>query len=55
MGRKTVMTNRPPRVDATQIESKKIEFQLELRNRFKTLQELNDIDTMNESITYMIK
>ena len=29
---------RPPAVDATQIETKKIEFQLELRNQFETLQ-----------------
>ena len=46
---------RPPRVDATQIGSKKIEFELELRNRFETLQELDDIDTMSETITDMIK
>ena len=32
-----------------------IEFQLELRNQFKTLQEQDDIDTMNETITYMIE
>jgi len=46
-----VMTKRPPRVDATQIESKKIEFQLEFRSQFGTLQELYDIDTMRETFT----
>ena len=37
------------------IGSKKIECELELRKRFETLQQLNDIDTMNETITYMIQ
>ena len=54
MERKQMMTKRPPAVDATQIGSKKIEFQLEFRNRFETLQELDDIDTMSETITYVI-
>ena len=53
--RTQLMTKRPPRVDATQIGSKKIEFQLELRNRFKTLQELDDIDTMSKTTIYMTK
>ena len=53
--RKPLMTKRPPRVDAAQIVSTKIEFQLELRNRFETLQELHDIDTMSETITDMIR
>ena len=44
------MTKRHPRVDALRIGSKKIEFQLELRNRFETLRELDDIDTMRETI-----
>ena len=48
------MSKRPPRVDATRIGSKNIEFQLELRNPFETLQELDDIDTMRETITNMI-
>ena len=47
-------TKRPPRVDITRIGSKKIEFQLQLRNPFETQQELDDIDTMSETITYMI-
>ena len=34
---------------------KKINFQLELRNRFETLQELDDIDTMMVSISDMIQ
>ena len=38
--RKTLMTKRPPIVDATRIGSKKIEFQLELRNRLESLQKL---------------
>ena len=38
------MNKRPPRVDAAQIGSKKAEFQLELRNRFETLRELDYID-----------
>ena len=35
--------------------SKKIEIQFEWRKRFETLQELDDIDTMREIITYMIQ
>ena len=53
--RKTLITKRPQRVVATQIRSKKFEFQLKLRNRFKTLQELDDIDTMSETISDMIQ
>ena len=49
------MTKTPPREDATRIGSKKIEFQLELRNRFETLQELDDINTMSKTITDMIQ
>ena len=49
------MTNRPPRVGTIQVGSKKIEFQLELRNRFEALQVLDDIDTMSETITDMIQ
>ena len=56
MEKKTLMTKKPPRVDATRIGSKKIEFQLRvLKNRFETLQELDVIDTMSETITYMIQ
>ena len=53
--RKTLMTKKLPRVDATRIGSKKIEFQLELINRFETLHELDDIDTMSKSIRDMIQ
>ena len=53
--RKTTMTKRPPKVDVTRIGSKKFEFQLELRNRFDTQQELDDINTTSETITYMIQ
>ena len=45
-----MMTKRPPRVDTTQLGSKMIEFQLELKKRCETLQELDDIDTMSETI-----
>ena len=38
-----------------QIRSKKIELKLELRNRFDTLKELDDIDSMSETITDMIQ
>ena len=47
--RKQIMTKMQPRVYATQIQSKKIEFQLELRNRLETLQDLDDIDTMSKN------
>ena len=54
--RDKLMTKRLPRVDATCIGAKKIELQLELRNRFETLQELEDvIDTMSEAITATIQ
>ncbi len=49
------MTNRPPTVDDTRIGSKRFEFQLELRNRFETPQELDDIDTMSEAIAEKIQ
>ena len=55
MERTKWMTKRPTRVYATRIGSKKIEFQLELRNRFETLQELDDIDNMSETISEMIQ
>ena len=54
--RNKLMTKRLPRVDVTCIGAKKIELQLELRNRFETLQELEDvIDTMSEAITATIQ
>ena len=49
---KQLMTKRPPRVDTTQIGSKNFEFQLQLRNRFDTLQEIDNFDIMNEIITH---
>ena len=52
--RKELMTKRPPRIDATQIGSKKIKFQLEMKKRFETLQEQDDINTMSETITNMV-
>ena len=51
--RKKKMTKRP--VIAAQKVSKKIEFQLLLRNRFETLQELDDTDTMSDIITDMFQ
>ena len=53
--RNKLMTKKPPRADATRIGSKKFEFQLELRNRFETLKELDDIDIMSETIADMIQ
>ena len=53
--RNTLMTRSPPKVDATQIGSKKKKFQLEITNRFQTPQELDDIDTMSETITEIIQ
>ena len=44
-----------PRVDATQQGSKKIQFQLELRNRFETLQVPDDMGTITETITNLIQ
>ena len=44
MSNTKLVTKRLPRVNAKQIGSKKIEFQLELRNRFNILQELDDND-----------
>ena len=52
---KILLTKRPPRIDAIRIGSKQIKSQLQLRNRYETLQELDDIDTMSETITFMIK
>ena len=53
--RKQMIANRSPRVDITQIVSKKFELQLKLRNRLETLQELDDIDTLSETISDMIQ
>ena len=53
--RENMMTKRSAGVDSTRRRSKKIEFQLELRNRFKTLKELDDTDIMSDTITYMIQ
>ena len=53
--RNQLMPKKPSRIDTTQIGSQKIEFQLELRNRLETRQELDDIDTMRENITGLIQ
>ena len=49
------MTKRQPRVYATRIGPREMEFQLELLNRFEALQELHDINTVTETITDMIQ
>ena len=43
------------KVHTREIGIKKKEFQLELKNRFTALQELDDIETLNENITEMIQ
>ena len=52
---KYTSTITPSLVDTTQTGSKKIKFQHELRNQFETLQKLDDIDTLSETITDMIQ
>ena len=52
---KNIMTKRPPRLYVTQMGSKKIDFKHELGNRLETLQELDDIDRLSETITCMIQ
>ena len=53
--RKQIMTNRQPRVDATRIGPREMEFQFELLDRFEALQELHDFNTVTETITDMIQ
>ena len=53
--RKDTIMNAMFHKKATRIRPKKIAFRLELRNRFETLQELDDINTMSENITDMIQ
>ena len=52
---KLLRKKKPPNVDNREIGIKKNEFQLELKNKFTALQELDDIDTLNENITDMIQ
>ena len=55
-GQKLLIKKKKPRtVDTREIGIKKNEFQLELKNRFTALQEMDDIDTLNENITEMIQ
>ena len=49
------MSNGPPSIDVAQIGSKKIKSQRESRNRFETLQDLDDIATMSETTKDMIQ
>ena len=53
--KKLLRKKKPPKVDTREIGIKKNEFQLELKNRFTALQELDDIDTLNETITETIQ
>ena len=53
--KKLLRKKKPPKVDTREIGIKKNEFQLELKNRFTALQELDDINTLNENITEMIQ
>ena len=53
--RKKLLRKKKPTVDAREIGIQKNEFQLELKNRFTALQELDDIDTLNENMTEMIQ
>ena len=53
--KKLLRKKKPPKVDTREIGIKKNEFQLELKNRFTALQELDDIDTLNENITETIQ
>ena len=53
--KKLLRKKKPPKVDTREIGIKKNEFQLELKNRFTALQELDEIDTLNENITEMIQ
>ena len=53
--KKLLRKKKPPKVDTREIGIKKNDFQLELKNRFTALQELDDIDTLNENITEMIQ
>ena len=52
---KLLRKKKPPKVDTREMLIKKNEFQLELKNRFTALKELDDIDTINENITEMIQ
>ena len=52
---KLLRKKKPPNVDNREIGIKKNEFQLEPKNKFTALQELDDIDTLNENITEMIQ
>ena len=53
--RNKLISKSQPRLNTTQTGKKNIEFQLELTNRFETLQEVDDIDTTSETTTYMIQ
>ena len=53
--KKLLRKKKPPKVDTREIGIKKNEFQLEQKNRFTALQELDDIDTLNENMTEMMQ
>ena len=52
---KLLRKKKPPKFDTREIGIKKNEFQVELKNKFTALQELDEIDTLNENITEMIQ
>ena len=53
--RKLLNKNTRTRVDTQIIGTKKNMFQLELNNRFTTIEERDDIDSLNKSMTEMIQ
>ena len=53
--RKLLNKNTRTRVDTHMIGTKKNTFQLELKNRFSTLEERDDIDSLNKNMTEMIQ
>ena len=55
-GRKKVINkNTRTRVDTQMTGTKKNTFQLELKNRFTTLEECDNIDSLNTNMTEMIQ
>ena len=53
--RKLLNENTRTRVDTQMIGTKKNTSQLELKNRFKALDERDDMDSLNKNITEMIQ
>ena len=53
--RKLLNKNTRTRVDSQMIGTKKNTFQLELKNSFTTLEEYDDMDSLNKNMTEMIQ